>query len=80
MWEILTRMTPFPELKTPSAIFKYVTVDKKRPNEKFIPATTPAEVLLSDQLVQLMKACWQEDPDERPTFTEVVAALSKIEV
>jgi hypothetical protein len=73
-------MTPFPELKTPNAIFKYVTVDKKRPNEKLIPSTTPPEVRMADQLVQLMKACWQEDPDERPTFSEVVATLSKIAV
>lgn len=44
MWEILTRITPFAELKNSNAIVKYVAVDKGRPRMSDIPAHTNKEV------------------------------------
>ena len=44
MWEILTRITPFAELKNSNAIVKYVAVDKGRPRMSDIPANTNKQV------------------------------------
>ena len=54
------------------AIIKHVTMEKKRPNLALIPAECPRE------LVELMKNCWSHEPNERPTFNQIIDRLSKI--
>ena len=43
LWEIMTRKTPYYNLKSPHAIMKYVT-SNKRPSLKNIPESTPKDV------------------------------------
>ena len=71
LWEIITRKTPYKNLKTPHAIMKYVAIEKKRPDLSLVPETTPKEVPFFNhkilfknqifQLIELMKQCWHHD-------------------
>ncbi len=69
LWEILTRLEPY-EDKEPMQIVVEVVNDGLRP-------TIPAEYK-DNALVGLMRACWHELPDERPTFAIVVERLQKL--
>jgi len=44
LWEILARETPYANFKTPLAIMRYVTLEKKRPDLSKIPPNCPKEV------------------------------------
>jgi len=72
LWEICSRETPYQNLKSPAAIMKYVTVEKGRPDLTKIPKNCPLP------LVELMVKCWDHDPDNRPSFEEVLDFLTKL--
>lgn len=59
-WEILTRKVPWADEDDFEQIVKRVVYRKERPE---FPAEAPAD------LVDIIRACWTTEPEERPTFT-----------
>lgn len=66
LWEIFTRQDVYVGLSAAQIIAK-VAHEGLRP---LVPADCAWE--------SIMTSCWQEDPDDRPTFHQVLVALSKI--
>ncbi len=56
------------------AIVKHVTIEKKRPNMSSIPPDCPPA------MIELMCQCWAEDPNQRPSFTEIIDRLTKMQI
>nr|UMO78191.1 Serine/threonine protein kinase [Pandoravirus belohorizontensis] len=67
MWEVVTRRRPFADRRF--ADVALAVLDGARPD---IPASCPAD------LADLMTACWDADPDARPSMEEVVSRLDAI--
>lgn len=66
MWEAVTLgATPYPEIKS-----------KDLPSRVSRGLRLPQTGAMSDDLYQMMLNCWQVDPDERPSFAEIVEQLS----
>lgn len=68
VWECLTRETPHRDL-TAFQILIQVSQHGLRPP---VPSDAPL------RLVDLMKACWAENPRERPSFSYILRQLSSI--
>lgn len=73
LWEICSRKTPYNEVSAPMAIVRLVTVEKKRPNLTIIPPDCPPT------LIEIIKQCWSHEPHDRPSFSEIIDKLSKIQ-
>ena len=70
VYEVLSGMEPFEEVKNPNSIPLKVC-NGARPNiPSFIP--TPFKILI--------KSCWAADPSERYSFNEIVEYLLKIDI
>eukprot|EP01104_Vermistella_antarctica_P008583 TRINITY_DN2152_c3_g2_i1.p1 TRINITY_DN2152_c3_g2~~TRINITY_DN2152_c3_g2_i1.p1 ORF type:complete len:2315 (-),score=537.97 TRINITY_DN2152_c3_g2_i1:61-7005(-) len=71
LWEIIARAIPFDEYKITfsSQLEDLIVEDHLRP-------TWPAACPESYQL--LAEKCWHDDPNERPTFEEILRALAQI--
>lgn len=52
---------------------KYVTIDKKRPNMTIIDINCPPK------LIELIQKCWDEEPNKRPLFKEIIEILTQID-
>ncbi|KAK8888046.1 hypothetical protein M9Y10_039106 [Tritrichomonas musculus] len=65
LWEMLTKKLPF-ENSQPHQIIYSVLIEHKRPT---IPAGAP------EALASLIKSCWSDDSDERPSFSEILKHL-----
>ncbi|XP_024128947.1 receptor-interacting serine/threonine-protein kinase 1 [Oryzias melastigma] len=63
VWVILTGQEPYANARSEDQISRCVC-EGDRPAEEVIPGDTPSEI------VQLMKRCWSDSPEERPTFKE----------
>jgi serine/threonine protein kinase len=63
VYEVLTGLEPFAELPNRAAIERKVTRGER-------PAIPPG--VLTQSVVDLIQACWAQDPDGRPTFDEVI--------
>ncbi|XP_076000604.1 receptor-interacting serine/threonine-protein kinase 1 [Genypterus blacodes] len=63
VWVVLTGKEPYENAKCEDHISQCVRRGD-RPHDDFTPADTPQEI------TQLMKTCWQQDPKQRPTFKE----------
>ncbi|OHS99760.1 TKL family protein kinase [Tritrichomonas foetus] len=61
LWEMLTRQIPFSDLEAAQVIF-HVAIMKSRP---FIGDETP------EPLKKLIERCWAQEPEDRPTFSEI---------
>jgi len=70
LWEILTRLEPY-EDKEPMQIVVEVV------NEGLRPTLPPP--FDSSPLVPLMKQCWDQDPEQRPSFEKVLERLLEID-
>lgn len=70
LWEMLTKKLPF-ENSQPTQIIYSVLIEHKRPQ---IPTGTP------DCLSNLIKLCWDDNPDGRPPFSEILNQLSNGEI
>jgi serine/threonine protein kinase len=70
LWEILTRLEPY-EDKEPMQIVVEVVNDNLRP-------TLPPP-FCDSPLVPLMKACWGENPEQRPGFEKILERLLEID-
>jgi len=65
LWEIMTRQMVFNDY-VDRAVFTYDIVQNKvRPPTKDIP----------DPIVNVMRACWDHNPNQRPTFAQVIIML-----
>lgn len=69
LWQICSRQELFPQFDNLDVFIKAICHDKLRPN---IPQDCP------HSLRDLIVACWQENPDWRPDFSQIVAALNNI--
>jgi len=69
LWEICTREEPF-ENVTAAQVVIMVAIEKRRLS---IPDSMIPEIR------NLIKACWKEEPDERPAFTELMQELEDID-
>ena len=71
VWEILARETPYKGIK-PSAITYQVASMNKRPELSIIHSSCP------EKLKSLMIECWDDSPQSRPTFQQILAKLDEI--
>ena len=71
IWEILTRETPWSGLTFTKIMMKVGT--GKRPEVDEDMYTN----LYGKGMVEVMKLCWAQDPDKRPTFAEALRLLSE---
>uniref|UniRef100_UPI00398EDF82 receptor-interacting serine/threonine-protein kinase 2-like n=1 Tax=Pristiophorus japonicus TaxID=55135 RepID=UPI00398EDF82 len=71
IWEILTCQTPYQNAVN-SQHMRMRVDDGDRPDLGDIPPDRPES---SDVLIQLMKKCWHQNPDARPTFSMCVHDL-----
>ncbi|KAL4646445.1 receptor-interacting serine/threonine-protein kinase 1-like [Arapaima gigas] len=63
IWVILTGKEPYENARNEDHICQCVRKGD-RPDETIIPANTPEEI------IRLMKNCWHQEPNQRPTFAE----------
>lgn len=52
----------------------FVTVKKGRPDQTLLPPNTPKP------LIKLMQCCWDEDPNKRPSFSQIIQYLKKMTI
>jgi serine/threonine protein kinase len=71
MYELLSRETPYKGLDPKSITYQVVNL-RKRPDVNLIASTCPAG------LKTLMIRCWNENPELRPNFGEIVKELNKL--
>lgn len=64
LWQLITRDIPFASMTPIQAAFR--VAQGERP---LIPESTPS------QLREIIKACWDQDSNRRPSFTWVAMAL-----
>lgn len=67
-WEVWTGQQPYSELPLIEIIFG-VTTNGIRP---------PIEAVEESDLADLIERCWAQEPDERPTFEEILSILRDI--
>lgn len=70
LWEMLTRRVPFEEKDKVQITFAVLNKGERPP----IPEDTP------EPLSQLICQCWAQDPQDRPTFGEIVSAIQSGDV
>lgn len=68
VWEVLSLELPWAEASGIHDIYRRVVFEKRRPT---IPVDAPAD------LSGMLKACWIEDPGERPTSKQLVRVLAE---
>ena len=69
LWEIWTRDFPFRQYRFGHAVATAVERGERPP----VPNNCPADY------VDLMKACWDRNPRNRPTFKEIVSRLERFD-
>uniref|UniRef100_A0A3P9LJZ3 Ankyrin repeat and kinase domain containing 1 n=1 Tax=Oryzias latipes TaxID=8090 RepID=A0A3P9LJZ3_ORYLA len=70
MWEILSQKKPYPGCSVPAVILQ--VSQGKRPCLEFLPAPRPSDC---DQMIGIMKQCWNQDHSKRPQFLGNVVKL-----
>ncbi|XP_068442041.1 ankyrin repeat and protein kinase domain-containing protein 1 [Clinocottus analis] len=76
MWEILTQQKPYAGSSMTTVLLQ--VSHGKRPCVEMIPEQKPQEC---DQLIDIMRQCWDQDHRKRPEFLDIVRktqALSKV--
>jgi len=68
LWELVTREDPYQGMPT----FQIVIAVGQHKMRPLIPPNAPSA------LSQLMADCWNEDPNLRPPFSEIVSRLEKM--
>lgn len=71
MWEILEQKTPFQDAENPWGTLIAITEKGLRPK---------ITVSTASVYINMMKKCWDADPSNRPSFAEIVDALSELTV
>jgi sterile alpha motif and leucine zipper-containing kinase AZK len=65
LYELTTNTIPYGYCKTPFQIYEEMVVKKKTP-------PIPEGIEIHPTLLNLMKQCWNWDPQQRPSFTQIV--------
>ena len=73
MWEILAREPPFADYPPHKIIYNVINYKERPPLHK-INSECP------DQLKFIMKACWAQKPEDRPSFKEIIEALLSLNI
>ena len=71
LWEILTKLTPYKGMD-PKEIIKNVLENDLHPNLSGIN--------IPDGLEELIKSCWERNPNERPKFSEILERFKAGEI
>ena len=71
MWEVLHREKPYPPTWSLLKLFQQV-------DQGYRPKFSENVIEKSSVLVNLVKKCWDKDPDERPDFRVIVEQIAKI--
>mmetsp|Transcript_30239 Transcript_30239/g.76059 ORF Transcript_30239/g.76059 Transcript_30239/m.76059 type:complete len:512 (+) Transcript_30239:118-1653(+) len=69
LWQLMSRKLPFDDIETRKEIFERVCMQDYRPP---IPEDTPPH------LQRLIKACWEKNPNDRPSFYSILMQLDRI--
>lgn len=68
LWELMTRgVVPYPDVDN-FDIFSYLKEGRRMLRPRYCPSV----------LYTIMRSCWHEDPDKRPTFDELVVSVSSV--
>jgi len=70
--EIFSGKHPFSEKRNDSAVV-FCVIENKRPN-------LPPSLIEHEELGAIVKACWQQDPQDRPTIKLVCSKLDGIQL
>ena len=73
LWEILAREPPFAEYSLHKIMYNVV-------NYKERPPLSKVEHGCPEELILVMKACWEQEPERRPEFSDVIEALQAIKI
>jgi len=73
LWELATRLPPYYGIEGTEVSLKVVKEDLRPKISWDQEANTPEPILM------LMKKCWHWDPQERPSFYEVIDALNNMD-
>lgn len=73
LWEILTREPPFADYPPHKIMYNVINYKERPPLDK-IARECPQE------LVMIMRACWEHVPEKRPSFADVVQGLQSIKI
>lgn len=68
LWEILAREPPFADYPPHKIMYNVINYKERPPLEKISPDCP-------QNLVIIMRACWEQDPEKRPNFSDVIQAL-----
>lgn len=68
LWEILAREPPFAEYPPHKIMYNVINYKERPPLDK-IEKECPQE------LIFIMRACWEQDPSKRPNFSDIIPAL-----
>ena len=71
LWEIICREPPFKNYNPHDIIYRVINF-KERPSVTAIPPDCPKE------LIAVMMKCWDQQPEKRPDFEDVVRILKNI--
>ena len=69
LWELVTGLSPWKELREPFLLMKLVGDQGAR-------LTIPDDI--QPEVAQLLKDCWAEVPSERPSFKDMIDRLSML--
>jgi len=72
LYEMMSGLEPFPDIHDIFELKKIVCDKNKRPK-------LPKKKLLNPALISMMKECWQRDANRRPSFTQILITLRKID-
>lgn len=74
MWELVTREIPWDNITETQYIHFCVALSAAlQRNER--PPLPPATVAEHPAFVSLMRTCWVTDPEQRPSFADIIVDL-----
>ena len=65
IWELLTGQDPYPDVDPVSTAVEVLVKGRRPKLADYMPKA----------IQKLMEACWQEDPEKRPKFQEIINIL-----
>ena len=74
IWEICTREMPYECINDKETILYRVCFKNERPSLKRLGNDTP------DKFKELMVKCWDQDPNKRPSFENIIQFIEEIDV
>jgi serine/threonine protein kinase len=69
LWELLTRLCPYDKMAPIQCALAVLNKNQRPEIPRWCPPSFQA----------LIRTCWKKDPDERPTFPQILAALDAMQ-